>query len=666
MMTQFLLKCGGVVLALLLKFPLSAQEQGIRFGMVTAGDLAQKVYEVDPAAEAVILYDYGYTYFSYQENTGIVINTDYHVKVRVLSENATDLGIVNIIYRQPQYKSGETIADFRGRTYRLEGGHMSFSEVTSKDIFETKLEDSFYNRKVTFPNVTTDCIIEYAYTVSTPMTVRDKPRSWYFQTPYPVLYSEYSIGFPHFLGYHMLMTGYLPIETKKSEKRNMNLGHSQLDGMGSFFRYALENVPAFTDEPYISARDNFISKISFELIEARLPWGNPREYSTTWNAINSTLINSEYFGRAILRRTGFLKEEVSRFKGISDPKERLKAAYKAWCGSFKINDKQGSVFIQNEQKKVLDNKAGTPNQVNGLFISLLRELDLKATPVILSRRSNGSINREFPLLDSFDYIIAKVEIGEEPYLIDITDKAMPMGILPFECLNMTGFEVKPGGGAFIDIIPRAKYWETMSFTSEIDPAKGSVKGRAERNYLGYRGVEVRRNYYTQGGDFLPEFRKKLGGFTIEDLEVRNLEDNEMPLSAQYTFSYSDEELGDPDFIYFNPMLGEQLKKNPFTLEERLYPVDFGWPYEDIFSHTIKIPEGYEVESLPKSEAYALSDNSARYTYQVTENKEAGTVTVVTRSYIRKPVYYADAYHDLKELFSYEVRKGNEQIVFRKK
>lgn len=663
-MTQFFWKGILLVGLLLWHAPLSAQQEGIKFGNITVSDLSQKTYTVDSTAEAVILHDYGYTYFTYHEYTGISINTDYHIKKRILSENATDLGILDIVYHRPDYKKGESVNFFRGRTYWLEGGQMKSADVTSKDIFDTKLQNSLYNKKVTFPHVTGDCIIEYSYTVSSPMTIRDKPRPWYFQGNYPVVYSEYNIGFPNFLDYTLLMTGYLGIDEKKIDKRNMNVGHSLLDGMGNFQRYIMRNIPAFKEEPYISSRDNFISKMSFELVQTRLPGDNPKDYSTTWKAINSTLINSDNFGKVLLRKTGFLKDQVSRFSGIADRKERLRAAYKAWNGSFKTDDNQGSVFLPDEQKKVLENKRGTPNQVNGLFISLLRELDLEANPVILSRRSNGAINRSFPMLDSFDYIIAKVTIGEESFLVDITDKAAPLGVLPYECLNLLGLEVKQGGGDFVNILPGAKYWETASFTTEIDLENRKVKGSAERNYLGYSGVEVRRDYYTQGHDFSAEFKKNLGNYTIEDLEIKNLDDNSMPVGVKYSFSYEGEDVDDPEFIYFNPMLNEQVKKNPFTLEERMYPVDFGWAYDDVFSNTIKIPEGYEIESLPRSEGYSLSDNSARYTYQVSAGE--GKVNVLTRYYIRHTVYYAEAYHDLKELFSYMVKKGNEQIVLRKK
>src|SRR5690606_21289741 len=122
---------------------------------------------------------------------------------------------------------------------------------------------------------------------------------------------------------------------------------------------------------------------------------------------------------------------------------------------------------------------------------------------------------------------------------------------------------------FVDILPRAKYWETASFTSEINPEKGRLTGKAERNFLGYSGVEKRQKAAVQGSDFQAEFIKSLGKYTISELDIRNLENNEMPVAAKYLYSYEEEEMEElPDYIYFNPMLGEQLEKNPFTLEER--------------------------------------------------------------------------------------------------
>lgn len=660
------MKLHSTLILLLFSSTIFGQSSKLKFGGITSADFSKKVYDIETSAAAVVLYDHGNTYFSYEDNIGLVINTEYHIRKRILRNEATSLGILDIVYFKHQYKNSQDIHDFKARTYWLENGLVKSSEVTSKDIFDTKLEDQFYNKKITFPNVKVDCIIEYSYTLRSPMSVRDKPYSWYFQGEYPVLYSEYNIGIPIFLGYSMIMSGYFSTDENTREDRNLNLGHSDYNGKGVQHKYVLKNIPAFKDEPYVTTKEDYISKISFELTSVWISGGDLQEYSTNWKAINTTLIDSEAFGKIILRKTGYLKDLVKQLGPVKDKKEKLKEVYNKLNGSFEIDKKQWRVFLQDEQKKVLDNKKGTANQVNALFISLLKELNYDVNPVILSRRENGYINESYPLLDKFDYIIGKVNIDGETYFVDITDKSLPLGILPFQCLNRKGFEIKQSGGEFVEIIPKAKYWSTVKVETELDLAKGFTKGKVESSSIGYRGQELRKEYFEKGDKFQTEYTNKLIGQEISNFEIINVEANTMPLTIKYSFSTEEDDFIEADFIYFNPFLTFKEEKNPFTLEERQYPVDLGVAHEDIFSNTIKVPSGYEIETLPKSEAISLPDKSATYSCQFLLNETKDTISVISRLSLKQPLYYADSYHDLKELFSYMVKKNNEQIVLRKK
>lgn len=651
---------------LLVSSPTYAQSSKLKFGGITTADFSKNVFEIDTSAAAVILYDHGNTYFTYEDNIGFVINTEYHIRKRILTNEATSLGILDIVYYVNQHSSSQNIYDLKARTYWLENGLVKSSEVTSKDIFDTKVEDKFYNKKITFPNVKAGCIIEYSYTLRSPMSVRDKPYSWYFQGKYPVLYSEYNIGIPTFLGYSMIMSGYLSLDKNTQEEQDLILGHSNYNGKGVQHKYVLSNIPPFKDEPFIASKEDYISKISFELNSVWLPGKNLEKYSTNWKAINSTLLDSEAFGKIILRKTGYLKDLVKQLGPVKDKKEKLKEVYNKLNGSFEIDTKQWSVFLQDEQKKVLDNKKGTANQVNSLFISLLKELNYDVTPVILSRRKNGFINESYPLLDKFDYIIGKVNIDGETYFLDITDKSLPLGILPFQCLNRKGFEIKQSGGEFVEIIPKAKYWSTVKVETELDLAKGFTKGKVESSNIGYRGQGLREEYFEKGDKFQTEYTNKLIGQEISNFEIINVGANTMPLIIKYSFNTEEDDFIDADFIYFNPFLTFREEKNPFTLEERQYPVDLGVAHEYIFSNTIKVPSGYAIETLPKSEAISLPDKSATYSCQFLLNEAKDTISVISRLSLKQPLYYSDSYHNLKELFSFMVKKNNEQIVLKKK
>ena len=52
-----------------------------------------------------------------------------------------------------------------------------------------------------------------------------------------------------------------------------------------------------------------------------------------------------------------------------------------------------------------------------------------------------------------------------------------------------------------------------------------------------------------------------------------------------------------------------MESNRYTLEDRKYPVNYNFPISETYIFDYTIPEGYEVESLPKSASFKLPDNS---------------------------------------------------------
>lgn len=645
-----------LLLFLLLPVLLYGQSARRVFGLVTKNDFVQD------SADAVVLYKYGKSYVTYNENTGIEINTDFHVVMRILAPEATDLGVVSVNLIQPTYGAIETLEKVQGKTYWMENGHLQVATLDNKSIFQERYrkDSPLYINKITLPRVSADCIIEYAYTLVTPIGIRDRPQDFYFQDKYPTRFALYTFEIPPFLGYTLGTYGLIKDQPYKTTKQNANVGHSDLDGMGTVYTFQYADLPAFVEEAFIGSKYNFLAKVAFDLSEFNTRSFGARQLATTWEVMNRNLVSADFFGKIIFRKTNFLKDEVNRFKHIQDPLERAKAVYEAWNGTFQIDDWQNSIYLSDGQKSILENKRGMPKQVNALFISLLRELDLDANPVILSRRSNGMIPTNIPMLDRFDYLVAKLNIGEQSYLIDITDPYLPFGYLPTECLNYFGFEVKQKGGQLVNISSPGKFWKVVNISSHFQD--GTWQGKSEKSFLGYSGVEERRKYHANPSTYEKDFIGTLGSVTTENFTVVNANDSKQPYKLSYNFKR--EEDYDAEVIYLFPLMEEQSTKHPFTSEERSYPVDFAHPYEFLVSHEIALPEGYEVESLPKSEAFALTERAATYTYSVTlkENK----ITVLSRMLIRNPFMPAELYKDLRSLYSTLVQKSGEPIVLKKK
>lgn len=113
-------------------------------------------------------------------------------------------------------------------------------------------------------------------------------------------------------------------------------------------------------------------------------------------------------------------------------------------------------------------------------------------------------------------------------------------------------------------------------------------------------------------------------------------------------------------IYIEPLLFFSTHTNPFKLEDRKFPVDFATPWKDKNTVSIKIPEGYKVETLPESLAIGLPENLGVFQFQTsTAGNKINTICIIQfNSAIIAPQYYTA----LKDFYGQMVKKQSEKIV----
>jgi hypothetical protein len=143
---------------------------------------------------------------------------------------------------------------------------------------------------------------------------------------------------------------------------------------------------------------------------------------------------------------------------------------------------------------------------------------------------------------------------------------------------------------------------------------------------------------------------------VEDLKSQLTITHELSID-----DYSDVAGGN---IYLNPLVTGRIVDNPFKAKERIYPVDFGSPFEEILISKIEFPEGYTIDEIPQSKAFALPGNGGRYIYNVltTDN----SISVTSSFSIAKSLYTQAEYPILREFYNQVVAKQAEQIVLKKK
>lgn len=657
----------------------NGQAEPIKFGKLEQTALEMKAYDKDTTASAVILCDYGKSYFRFNQNDGFQVYFDRHIRIKILKKSGYEWANAEIPFYRVSNTEEEEVNNLKAYTYNLEGDKIVKEKLTKEAVFEEKVSENWYIKKFTMPAIKEGSVIEYSYTIKSDFIFNF--REWEFQHTIPVLWSEYRATFPEYFYYKQLAQGFEPffIAENKSITETFTAkydaqitpgmngsrtsgGTQNFTSASTVYRWVTKDVPAFKNEPFITTINDYITKIEFELARTKLPGQMEKSYTNSWETLTEALIKNENFGLQ-LSKTGFAKDEVAAFKAkYNDPEQRMAAIYTYVGNHMKWNGSKRK-YIETTLKKAYESRTGSSADINLLLTALLREAGLEAKPVILSTRDHGRIISSYTLLSKFNYVIAHVNVNGKEYLMDATDPIIRCGVLPTRCLNGEGRLISSVNPRWIPLTSSEKISTVFSAKLSIDKS-GELKGNVDVSEGGYRALSTRKSIQNEGKEKYIEAIKKIKtSWQIEKHDFVDLESIDKALSTKYEVIISDHAQVAGNLIYLKPMLTEGEKENPFKLEQRLFPVDFAAPVDETYICYFTLPEGYHVEELPKNIITDLPEKSGRFTYMAAIN--GNIIQVMSKIQLKKPVYSAEEYHLLKELYSQIVTKHAEQIVLKK-
>lgn len=629
-------------------FVARAQSQEFTFGKIDKADLEMIAYPLDSGAEAVYLVNTGDVTFNQND---FYMYMTRHVRIKVLKEAGFDRADIEV-----RYLRGAAPAKVKAATYNLENGKMVTTSVSKKDWVDEKVNDKLWSKKLSFPDVKVGSIIEYTFRQKVSY-FSDLP-SWNFQMSIPVVYTEYRIEIPEYGEYQPGLQGYIqPIVYNPN---------------GGFYHLIFKDVPALKKEPFVATMENFRSKIEFEIKSFSAPGYGTKVFMESWDAINRTLSEDEDFGGA-LDNTNQLRRIYPEGKNWGNNVESLIDIYQYVRDHFKWNERYG-IYLLDSPRSVWEDGEGNGAEINLILGMFLRKAGILSDPVILSTRGNGYLNRGLPLTDQFNYVLVCANIGGKEYLLDATDKFRPYNVLPNRALNGDGFLVSPVGARWMNL-GMNKEMDSKTITGNLkldddDLLVGDIsivaRGTAAARFRRVIAEEAKKSAEDDplddedGDEYMDDY--KVG--EVSGFEMVNAEDPSKSLQLKYNFTTENNVDFIGDKIFVNPLVIKYLDENPFKLEQRLYPVEQAAPENNTYIFNLDIPEGYEVEELPKRQNLVLPEKGGKYTYisAVQGNK----IQVMVRFSLMKTLYLPNEYPSLKEFFNLIMAKQEEQIVLKKK
>jgi len=487
-----------------------------------------------------------------------------------------------------------------------------------------------------------------------------------------VLWSEYNLKLPEFLGYVFLTQGFrgYDIQDKKDTWTEFKVSDSRGTGATeriSFssnvadYRWVIKNVRALKEEAFTSTLKNHISKLEFQLSDYRYPL-TPRNVMGTWSKLSEDLMRAEYFGNGLDKNNGWLGDEINPLiAGAKNDLEKAEKIYTYVRDNMTCTSHSGTDLNQS-LKNILKAKSGTVAEINLLLVAMLKYINVQADPVILSTRSHGYTYSIYPILGKFNYVICDATIGGHSYFLDASE-VLGFGKLSPECYNGHARIINAGAAAIdfsSDSLTEKKFTLVMLIINE----KGELEGSLQQQPGYAESSAIRKKIKEKGmDDFLKDVKK---GYS-QELEIiaphidslSNLEEN---VGIAYEFKMSGAQA---DIIYINPLLAEEHKENPFKSAERFYPVEMPYSIDETYSFTMILPEDYMVDEMPKPIIAKLNEEGdGRFEYLVSAS--GNTISVRSKIQLSRTFYAPEEYDMLRSFFDFIVSKQSEQIVLKKK
>jgi hypothetical protein len=298
-----------------------------------------------------------------------------------------------------------------------------------------------------------------------------------------------------------------------------------------------------------------------------------------------------------------------------------------------------------------------------LLIAMLRALYIRADPVILSTRSNGSLHELSAMLSQFNYLLAYVSVGGEFYLVDATDPLRPFNLLPSDCLNGNGRLISEFDSRFIPLRNNEKTDVNSTFNLTLSPA-GNISGDMNRRSSDYSALNIRKSIKLDSEEgYIDHIKSISGNVDLSDFKIRNISYPDSSIFENCNLNISNYVQVAGDEIIFNPYISLTGTKNPFISTERRFPVDFGSPESNTYSIILKIPEGYSVIEKPADVNLSIGQNDCQFAYRFFQT--GNNLAFTSRLIINKTIYQPSEYAELRNFFSKILQKQSELVVLKK-
>jgi hypothetical protein len=409
----------------------------------------------------------------------------------------------------------------------------------------------------------------------------------------------------------------------------------------------------------MTAVRDYLQRVEFQLSGYLGSFGYKKTFAQTWKELANELDTDKYFGKSFRKDFTGLDALRAEVGSQNSPEQKIHIIYEFARKYFTWNGYYGK-YTTDGLKELWDKKTGHAGEINLLLVNLFRIFDLEAYPLLVAERDYGSIDTTYPYLDKFNKTVAYVAVGNKYYILDASEKFIPMDIFPYSLLNTYAFLVDKEKFKLFKITSEKGYNLSISLKGELNKA-GLLTGTAEMTAKDYARQILEEKLRKSETDYIREdLAEPYPGLVIDSFTHHETDDPDKTLVQKVTFHT---ELNtNAGYVPFKYNLFSGLSKNPFSSYLRFTNIDFGYPFWVRIEEEVQLPPGCVVEDLPANKKLVTPDGDISIDREI---KKAQNRLVIKIQFNQTATMFShDEYPQLRAFYAAMVKLLDEPVVIK--
>ncbi|MBR5085549.1 MAG: hypothetical protein IKX31_00920 [Muribaculaceae bacterium] len=459
------------------------------------------------------------------------------------------------------------------------------------------------------------------------------------------------------------MTGqyHLDVEQKTDNMSFHLKSGPSITCLGKTYEFIGKNLPALKKEPFIFNPKVYGQKIAFEVVGLSFPGSAYKNFAITWADVDKQLLNDDDFGG--LMKKNPLKNEMQQagIYDIPDRKEKINAIISLLRSKVKWNEKISLSGIS--ASKALKEGSANNATLNLMLIAMLNDAGIEAYPAVLCTRDEGPFIATRPSLDILTTNVVVMPNGDDFDCVDCSSEHSGINVLnPIMVVSNARIVDSKNHDRWIDLTTKSIATSRSIITASID-GNGLLTATRQTSYQDAEANIIREEYLdAKDQDQFLQDRFKDDNIEILEYAIDGIDDFTKPVKETIKFTQQQTFTGDQ--IYINQLIFPLLSESPFKSESRVLPIDVPYNENQIININFSIPEGWEVDEMPKSLSQ-ITENGG-FGLKVLSQVNGNTINVVCRLTNNRTLFAPEEYSGIKMFFDDMVKHSKDMIVLKRK